>query len=203
MLTYLYVIVLTGQVERRGTLVGASIDVCTVADQQAGKHRVTMQGSHVQWREAVKVTAVYGQSSGLQDTHLHRQRHTYRVRTNPLLLLLILHFLSHLMCRRTAGTLAERVTQQSLNFLFILLFLICPFEQETHLYTHSFREGDQLRRSDYFPFLLTISTSASATARSSFSTCQSYRLINSCHGNSQCQVCLFISTVKTHALLFS
>lgn len=47
LLTYLYVIVLTGQVERRGTLVGASIDVCTVADQQAGKHRVTMQGSHV------------------------------------------------------------------------------------------------------------------------------------------------------------
>lgn len=79
-------------------------------------------------------------------------------------------FLSHLMCRRTAGTLAERVTQQSLNLLFILLFLICPFQQETHLHTHSFREGDQLRP-DYFPFLLTISTSASATARSSFSTC--------------------------------
>lgn len=56
-------------------------------------------------------------------------------------------FLSHLMCRRTAGTLAERVTQQSLNLLFILLF--CPFEQETHLHTcthtHSFR-GDQFRR---------------------------------------------------------
>lgn len=89
-LTYLYVTVLAGQVERRGTLVGASIDVCTVADQQAGEHRVTMQGSHMQRRETVKVTAVYSQRSCLQDTHLHR--HTYRVRTNPLLHLLILHF---------------------------------------------------------------------------------------------------------------
>lgn len=76
--------------KRRGTLIGASIDVCTMADQQTGEHRVTMQGSHVQRREAVKVTAVYSQSSSLQDTHLHK--YTYRVRTNPLLHLLIRQF---------------------------------------------------------------------------------------------------------------
>lgn len=63
--TYLDVAVLAGQVKRRGALVGAGVDVGSVADQQGDQRRVAVQGSDVERREAVNVRAANAESSGL------------------------------------------------------------------------------------------------------------------------------------------
>lgn len=68
--SYLDVAVLAGQVKRRGTLVGAGVDVGALADQQGGQLRVAVQGGDVERCESVDVAAVDAESSGLQDREL-------------------------------------------------------------------------------------------------------------------------------------
>lgn len=68
--SYLNVAVPAGQVKRRGALVGAGVDVGSVADQQGEQRRVAVQGGGVERREAVNVRAVNAESSGLQDGQL-------------------------------------------------------------------------------------------------------------------------------------
>ena len=62
--------VLAGQVERRGALVGAGVDVGAVADQQGGQRRVAVKGGDVERREAVDVAAVDAEGPGLEDGQL-------------------------------------------------------------------------------------------------------------------------------------
>lgn len=77
--------VLAGQVQRRGTLVGASVDGGAVADQQADQQRMTMQGSDVEGRETVHVRAVNPQDPSLQGTHLETHTHTQSVQAAAML----------------------------------------------------------------------------------------------------------------------
>lgn len=65
--------VLGGQVQRCGALVGAGVDVGSVANQQGGQRRVAVQGGDVQRRVTVNVTTSNAESAGLQDRQL---RHT-------------------------------------------------------------------------------------------------------------------------------
>lgn len=65
--------VLGGQVQRCGALVGARVDVGSVANQQGGQRRVAVQGGDVQRRVTVNVTTSNAESAGLQDRQL---RHT-------------------------------------------------------------------------------------------------------------------------------
>lgn len=78
--SYLDVAVLAGQVKRCGALVGAGVDVGSVADQQAGQCRVAVQGGDVERCEAVNVTAVNAESSGLQDRQLWDTQRGQRIK---------------------------------------------------------------------------------------------------------------------------
>lgn len=74
--SYLDVAVLAGQVQRRGALVGACVDVGAVADEQGGQCRVSVQCSHMERRKSVHVAAVNTQRADmryrqLQYTHTH------------------------------------------------------------------------------------------------------------------------------------
>lgn len=76
--SYLDVAVLGGQVQRCGALVGAGVDVGSMANQQSGQRRVAVQGGDVQRRVTVNVTTSNAESAGLQDRQL---RHTNTPRT--------------------------------------------------------------------------------------------------------------------------
>lgn len=67
---YLDVAVLAGQVQRRGALVGACVNVGAVADQQGGQRRVSVQRGHVERRESVHVAAVDTERAGVRDRQL-------------------------------------------------------------------------------------------------------------------------------------
>lgn len=62
--------VLAGQVKRRGALVGAGVDIGSMADQQGSQRGVAVQGGDVERRKAVNVVTVNAESSGLQDGEL-------------------------------------------------------------------------------------------------------------------------------------
>lgn len=70
--------VLGGQVQRCGALVGAGVDVGSMANQQGGQRRVAVQGGDVQRCVTVNVTTANAESAGLQDRQL---RHTNTPRT--------------------------------------------------------------------------------------------------------------------------
>lgn len=80
---------LAGQVKRRGALVGAGVDVGSVADQQGGQRRVAVQGGDVERREAVDVAAVDAESSGLKDRQLQRGQTVRRRLTDQTLIIII------------------------------------------------------------------------------------------------------------------
>lgn len=77
--SYLDVAVLAGQMKGRGALVGACVDVGSVADQQSGQRGAAVQGGDMERRETVNIAAVNAQSSGLQDRKLRHTR-TTRIR---------------------------------------------------------------------------------------------------------------------------
>lgn len=85
---HLYVVVLAGQVQWRGTLTVACVDVGPVAAEQGHQRRVTMERRNVEGSEAIHTTAVHAQTTGLQahklleaNTHTqqNRQRHKHQV----------------------------------------------------------------------------------------------------------------------------
>lgn len=74
--------VLAGQVQWRGTLTVACVDVGPVAAEQGHQRRVTMERRNVEGSEAIHTTAVHAQTTGLQahklleantDTHTHNK----------------------------------------------------------------------------------------------------------------------------------
>lgn len=94
----------------------------------------------------------------------------------------LLHGLpAYLLSGGAVWALTQRVAKRSLRpyFSLILLFLIHPLQQVTHLRNrmsrrrHVSHRGNATLSVQHKCRRLTISTSASATARSSFSTCQS------------------------------
>lgn len=72
-LVHLDVAVLAGQVQRRGAVVVAPVDVGAVADEQRHEATVAVQRRHVQRREAVHVAAVDAQRAGRRDGQLQQE----------------------------------------------------------------------------------------------------------------------------------
>lgn len=68
--------VLTGQVKRCGALVGACVEVGSMADQLGGQHHMAVQGSNVQRHEAINVTTVDTESSSRRNGQLQDKKWT-------------------------------------------------------------------------------------------------------------------------------
>lgn len=79
-LVYLDVAVLAGQVQRRGAVVVAPVDVGAVADEQRHEATVAVQRRHMQRREAVHVAAVDAQRAGRRDGQLQEKEVEREVR---------------------------------------------------------------------------------------------------------------------------